>query len=576
MEGNIVIVELEGYGGGVSVADNTAALRNALTALATAGGGTLRFRSGTYQFASATLTGAGAEVPSAVSIEGAGKGVTHLVITGTTACYLFLNEGCHSDQHFRDFTVRGNSVASDAGPGPGAFYYCSVLAGTSIADVADVNFSNIRLENFKGDSWIKFLCTSTTHSIHRCGLAWGFEAQSEFGNARDPNSIGVNSNVFELRADGGHIYDCFADGPWMDLRGVKVGIAVFSQVHRTIIRSPVLLNAFQDYAVSDKGAYAILLYDHSGVVTDTVIESPTIGDPYSCGIYLAGTRNTQISNPHIWGQVDTGDATLPKGAIAMNGPETVLITNPLLHDNYWNISAVGPAIGDYSANANVEVIGGRGYNAGDSGVKLRCSIHYALAGGYRFIGYKDTGATVNAVSMFGLTGHAINDVLFESCEFGANGSAVNWNRTGLPAAGHADIVFRNCRISAVGATSYSMVLGGATAGLAVIDGVHFDAPAAFHIVMDAATNVEITRNRFRGAATYNCELEGTRGLFHDNVAFNGADLVESTPNALGRSAPTWSAGNGVFVQNALAGAGSYGSWRCVGGSTWKGTDAIAA
>src|SRR4051812_5915618 len=56
------------HGGGPDLADNSAALRRAVAAMAARGGGTVRFGEGEYRFASDALGGMGISLPSNVAV----------------------------------------------------------------------------------------------------------------------------------------------------------------------------------------------------------------------------------------------------------------------------------------------------------------------------------------------------------------------------------------------------------------------------------------------------------------------------------------------------------------------------
>lgn len=414
-------VSLEDFGGCINVADNSAALRAAIAALAKAGGGTLAFSPGVYNFASETLAGAGVELTGNIEIVGRGKGVTMLNITGTTSCYFFLNETNQSNQRFDGFTFRQNGQA--LGVGPGGFYYCSVLGGSK-ADVENVVITNVRLENCKADYWIRFYCTSATHAIRRCGIGKGCEAQSHPGNSRDPTNIGVNSAIIEFNGDtDGFVYDPFVEELWADLRYVKAGVICYSNVVRPKIVKPTLLDAFQGYAKGDKGGYAVQLYDATGIVTDAVVDTPTIVNPFCCGIYAAGTNGLRIIDPKISGQSDRSGATIPKAALALNGAVNCRVENPQLSDNFCDIRFVGPVetVGAfrYPSDVNLRVTGGYAENCTEDSVIINASPFYRDIGGIHFQGFKTVGAAGRGVLIQGNATHGFDGVDFTDCEVSA-------------------------------------------------------------------------------------------------------------------------------------------------------------
>lgn len=569
-------VDLEDFGGGTGVSDNTAAFRKAMTALETAGGGMLQLGAGTYELASATLGGTGLELPANVTIQGRGKGVTTLEVTGTTQCYVFLNQEGRSNQLISDLTCIGNSVA-DAN-GPGGFYAVLLSAASNNqADVENCVVSNVRMENFKGDAWILFYARDNNLVIRNSGVGWGCEAVSRDGNCRAPNNLNILSYVVEfLGRYTGVIQDPFVNGLWADLTYIKGGIIAFSNVRNLMIRTPVLLDAFQGEQVADKGAYAILLYDFEEVVTNTVIDAPIIQNPFSCGIYMAGTTQTTISHPHIWGQADVADGTLPKAAISLNGPLNVKITNPLLYDNYHDIALVGTVTG-YAEEQNITILGGSGRGASDCSVTIMPSPNHP-ARGIKFIGFEGIDAADSGLAAFPSSGTALGvvDLDLTDCNWGGANYGVNLNRGAVTSHNSDGIRMSGGSVVQAGTDSIRC-LGIASGKTITVSDVSFSASSVRHINLNTADRVSITGNIFYGSAsTANMSLEACKGPFGGNLAYNGSVLVEATANGLGRAIPTWSGYYGMRVQNVLAAAGDYGEWINLGTTTWKGVGQIAA
>jgi hypothetical protein len=574
-------VEIEWFGGGTSVSDNTAALRALVSYIAYAGGGMLLLNEGTYNFASATLGGTGIELPANITIQGKGIGVTKCVNTGVTECYTFLSQGGKSNQLIRDLTWRGNSVANNSGPG--GFYMATVKTAEATASASNCVIRDVRLENFKGDIWVDFIGTHATHTIHDCGVD-GLEIRSETGNARGPSGLSVISYAVRLYASGGAVNDCFVKRLTGDFSFLKGAVALYGRVSRTYIGHPVLAAAFQGYSNADSGGYAILMYDLSttDVVTDTSIVAPIITDPYTCGIYMAGTRETQIVAPQISGQEDTSDNTLPKAAIALNGCNNVTIHGPILHGNFCNIAISGPSDAAYDSDMNIAVIGGSGRGATGTGVKIKPSVHYALSGGIRFIVYRDIENTGSALELSPTatagTNKALSNLRLIDCEWGATANAVDINKGAAASHGNDNIVFRGGRISAAG--DRSITGSGTNVGRLVIDGVSFDASVDYHLVLTGSTNVQITYNKFIGAViSANMVVDGTQGELYGNVAVNGSTLVATSGTDLGKQIPAFTGKRGMRVQHADASVGEPmwfehdgTAWRNMGYATLNGSE----
>lgn len=499
---------LEAHGGGVDASDNSPALRAAFARIARAGGGALQLSDGTYRFASASLGGTGVEMPPNTELAGRGKDRTRLVIEGSQSCYFLLNERGASNHLVRDLTMVGNSRAS--GNGPGGAYWCSVLDGHAVSTVRDCRFRSVRFDNFGGDAWIAFLCTSPRFSIDDCGVEQGCEFISRRGNVRNPASLAVRSTAIEFNGhDGGVINDPFVIAPVMDLAFLKSGISCFSNVNRARIEAPVLNNCGQGHKTPDKGWYAIILYDSTGYVRDAVIDRAVIANPFGCGIYLAATTGTRIISPRIHGQADSADGTLPKAAIALNGPVSCRVVEPDLGGpgamaNRQNIAIVlpgGQGRLSYPAAMDLRISGGKGIGARDYGVTVKPSANLAAAGGISIIGYQDFGGTADtAIAFFQIPGRSISNVTIDGGRYAAVNYCINANRAGRIAhAGH-DWLIRNVRFEGAAISSVKLIDFAAGARIRIENCVFSGRPSAHHIEVDDLRDVRMAGNSFAAAA----------------------------------------------------------------------------
>jgi hypothetical protein len=517
-------IELEDFGGGVGVPDNSDALRRA--AAAAANGGTVQLRAGTYRFASASLGWTGVALPDGVTIRGQGKAATRLVVTGNHECWFLLNETCASDQLIADLSVTGNGTANQSGPG--GFYACTVRAGRAERDVRNCVLRNVALENFRGDAWILFLATAPGRMILDSGVDTGCEARSRPGNTRDPHSIAVTSFVVEFRADGGEIRAPFVNGLSADLDHVKGGIAAFGNIHGLRIRSPWLRNAFRAHAVPDVGAYAITLYDSSAIFTDAVIEKPRIEKPFSCGIYTAGGRGLRIVSPRIDGQADEADATLIKGAIALNGSTEVHVTDPDLRGNWVDIAICGVSTAAYAPDMHILVERGAGIDARDAGVKVRPSPFAPSGGGIRFVDYRSVTSQPRASALAwhidvsrtdrGIA-HGISGFEWQGgeCSGGPGGFDVNLNRNSKQRQQSGRIRFSGVRMAGQ-RTAASFSAYGIRGGTLALDAIDFTGDATYHVDIEDGADVALDRIEFAGRAG-----SGTHGDFTGSrVRMNGA------------------------------------------------------
>lgn len=499
---------LEAHGGGTSSVDNSAALRAAFAELKRLGGGVLDLSEGTYRFASSALGGVGAEMPSNTELAGRGKGRTRLVVTGAQSCHFLLNEHGASNHLVRDLSVRGNGTAS--GNGPGGAYWCSVLEGRAKSGVRNCRFRSVRFENFGGDAWIAFLCTSSRFSIDDCGVERGCEFISHKGNVRNPDSLAVRSTAIEFNGDGaGVINDPFVIAPVMDLTFLKSGISCFSNVNRMRIEDPILNNCGQGHRTPDKGWYAIILYDSTGYVREAVIERPVIANPFGCGIYIAATTGTRIVSPRIYGQADVADGTLPKAAIALNGPVACRVIQPDLGGegvfaNRQNIAIVlpgGQGRLTYPANMDLRISGGKGIGAQDYGITVKPSANIAAAGGISIVGYQDFGGAADtAIAFFQIPGRSISNVTIDGGRYAGVNYCINANRAGRIAHASHDWRIRNVRFDSAGISSVKLIDFAPGARIRIENCIFSGRPSAHHVEIDDLGGIFMAGNRFAATA----------------------------------------------------------------------------
>jgi hypothetical protein len=517
-------VTLEHFGGGTGVSDNAPAIVAALEFLNARAGGVLRLGAGGYRVDSQTLKKLGGiELAPNIELAGAGKNATLLQVTGHSQCHFFVNEANSSNHFIRDLTVRGNGIAT--ANGPGGFYYCSVLAGKARADVSNCRFENVRFENFGGDFWVRFYCTSPDRAIQACGFEAGCEAVSERGNAREPGNLGVTSYVIEFRGDGGLVSHCFVRGLKANLEWVKGGVAAFGNVRGLTISDVILEGAFTGYQVPDKGGYAILLYDTSAsdVVTGTTIERPTITRPYSCGLYLAGTRDTTIVSPRISGQSDTVDGTLPKGAITLNGANRVAVRDPVLSDNAYDIQIAGISGPEYDDRMGIVISGGSGTNTHIAGIKIRSSPYAYQCGGIQIANYRSVTGRPGGSGMvwqlhpdFQGSGKpsGILGVVWENgeCSGGPGGFDINLNVSSNVENPSGDLTLSGLKLNGNGVRG-SLVAVGCTGG-----------------------EIHLAKVEFAGRAYRHVDVRNCNSLILDDVDFTGISesgvhvFVTATPH----------------------------------------------
>lgn len=191
---------------------------------------------------------------------------------------------------------------------------------------------SIKNNVFDSDAGLRGGCAATGGIGYPVAMVW-LHGSDESGQGLVAN-VAVESNTF----DAGYVKSAVAI--WSGTRAITV--------ERNVIRDAGL--RLPPAPGTELGRYAVLIYnsahEHPGLHPDTVrIAGNTITNPVSCGVYVAGGRNLEIVDNRISGQSDRYDATLPKGAIALNHAENVSdLRDNELTNNSIGISSVGSGI----------------------------------------------------------------------------------------------------------------------------------------------------------------------------------------------------------------------------------------
>jgi hypothetical protein len=238
------------------------------------------------------------------------------------------------------------------------------------ASVESVHIAENVFHNFNGQSWVTINAAEGSPGI---GLH---------------SSITINNNVFDSDANlqggcaatGGigypvvmvwlHGSDKSAHGLLANVSVasntfnaayVKGAVAIWSGTNRISVQNNQIRDAglrLPPAPNTELGRYAILVYNSAhelpGLHPETVsIVGNDITNPVSCGIYVAGGMDLDISRNRISGQSDRHDVTLPKGAIALNHAAKVHTLNDNeLTNNAIGISSVGSEISEQQLGNN--------------------------------------------------------------------------------------------------------------------------------------------------------------------------------------------------------------------------------
>jgi hypothetical protein len=349
--------------------DNTAVLQAALNACA---GQTMHVAAGTYIFAPALAYadtngfGNGITIPDRTSIIGDGRGKTILQIKGPGNYVSFFWIHDAGNVSISQLTLAGNNARNPPPPaGAPACYYDyghAVFIQSTTRPIQDISIVGNEFISFTGTSWISVLGGESGNGV---GVDGGTVTindnyfKSVEGNAVAPQYIVCPASAVAIQGLGPAVSAAgvSVSGNVIEADYIKSGVAVWSGAARITIAYNTITRAGMGLPVPhgySNGSYAILVYQQHAVPPDaTVFVRPTaidivdnvIDSPYSSGIYVLEGRNVRIEGNLISGQIDTYDATEPRGAIALNildnaydGVETAV------SDNIMSGSAVGISI----------------------------------------------------------------------------------------------------------------------------------------------------------------------------------------------------------------------------------------
>ena len=227
--------------------------------------------------------------------------------------------------------------------------------------VESVRISNTAFHDFNGQSWITINAADGSPGVglhseialnnnlfdSDANLSGGCAATGGIGypvvmvwlhgSDQSPHGLVSNVSVASNTFNAGFVKDAVA---------IWVGTRVISVENNTVRDAGLHLPPAPG---AELGRYAILVYNSAhqpaALPPDGVrIAGNTITNPVSCGVYVAGARNLEITGNRISGQSDRHDVTLPKGAIALNHAQNATVRDNELTGNYIGMSAVGGAI----------------------------------------------------------------------------------------------------------------------------------------------------------------------------------------------------------------------------------------
>jgi hypothetical protein len=337
---------------GDGAADDTAAFTSAISAINTAGGGTLYVPRGTYLLNSATL----AALPNhaylisadGVTIKGDGYGQTKIQLTGTGECGFLLGRNIN-DFRIQDLTFRGNSChAAGSANLTGSFVWWDNSKAT--ADHNGFQVERCQVENCKATEWVYALCYEG-HDMSDVKIL-GNRFISCPGNMVSTET-GVASTAVRLYAPHGKpnwVRNYEISGNTCEGRYIRGFFDAHYQVQRGSVHDNEIRDVGVDLATKERQCYGISFYGNADSYAR--VYANRIFHPYSCGVYSVSSNHLEFADNTIVGQVDDTDGTLLKGGYAIANAANVTIKGGKVED-----CVIGIQIQPANDNAQIMVDG---------------------------------------------------------------------------------------------------------------------------------------------------------------------------------------------------------------------------
>lgn len=556
MTGGLLNVKQAGAKGDGSTDDSAAFVQWAAAAVS---GSHLIVPPGNYQIASANIGFGLTFAASNLTIEGFGKQASMLTITGTTvlnAVFLFTAQSYIT---VKNLGFTGNSQAN-------AYANGVAISWTNTGTTGQLNGFTVQdcyFTNFKGDYWIYAENTAGSYAMREMRVT-GCTFISLTGNARGPANIAINSSAILACGHAsnalGFIESIHFDGNYGELSFIKSMAQCFANTRDIHINENTINGAGNDASISnDVGAYAIIIYDNSSgnayPPTRAEIKGNHIASPRSCGMYMAGVFDCVVSGNVITGQTDTTTATLPKGAIVMNGGKGRIITGNMAYACALGIFVQSSATrGDITITSNqvLDFTGTNGIQVSGAAAWSDCNVSDNTVTGAA------TGIYVLTFNGDTITKLRIANNIIRSDSYGIQVT------TGDASYALSDVDIAGNQLSPYIATPvYGIYANGFVGKRLTIteNSIKGDCSTA-GISVSNSTNLVI-RNNFIKDVTSGVGLRSdlAQGVLDGNQFTNVTTYVyNSGGQDLGRLAPTWAGELGNYVQNlAPVEAGSGGS-----------------
>lgn len=564
---------------GDGTTNNYSAFVGALAAAATLQS-TVYVPPGVYNISSASLGANGLVIGNNVSLIGQ-PNESKIVVTGTTPCNLFRSSNASNIGLF-GLVLRGNNQADSSGNGL-CFYAQQTIAATQNCE--NIVVDNCRVENFKGDYWLRFESLNTTYPMQHVWVQ-NCTFNSEAGNARSPTIIGVPSYCVQFYGpESGSVclQNIVVSNNIANCRHIKGFVVLWHGVKLAQISGNIVNDTGVDAVFpNDVGTYAFLIYKlvAGGVAPNNISLSDNIvNNVKSAGVYIVDGTDIRISNLSCNNQTDTADGTLPKGAVAINGSDRIYVDTLVAVDCARGLQLVGKTAGEYFFN-NINV---KATAASAEGVNISVITgEQAELADFSNVTINLYGAGSTAFRLRQGATFAFNQFTLQNFQIYGRFIGIYFDRFDSTVPACKTIHVANGVVS--GATSYGLEFSGMTNATqkAVFENIVFGGDwgaAAFQAGFTASTNFVCRNftfcdepNAATGVAFGGSNALGSiQGFQYINCPTATYRVISTGAEDLGRDVPTWNAVQGVFVQNLLPTSSVPIGWVRDGSSTWIAT-----
>ncbi len=525
---------------GDGITDDTTAYNTAVNNLAA--GQMLVFPPGTYNINSATVNANVTALNTTILGYGA-----KIQVTGTTASVIL--KFTNASGKVKGLTFSGIVPTSGAGMNNTAYQGCQPIlfdvTNTNAAIVEGIAVEDCVFDNFGCQYWVK-VSNNSTYAINDVSVV-NNTFISRTGNAVAPTSNSSDSAFVTLwgllTGTSGTINRITIANNRMDASYIRCGVVLYINTNQvSVMGNNIIYTTAASPMSSSCGVYGINIYKNAGAgnpPTNITITGNTIDSPYSSGIYNAGGTKVNITGNSIYNQTDTGDGSIPKGAVALNGASDILIANNLINDCYDGVMITG-------GSSNIDVIG----NKITSSVTTACPIK--IVGGATYVNVLSndligTGTNSYAVFIKGASAAALTEINISNNKLSGKSVCLEYYTADATQPNNLRLSYNRVDTIAQG-----FVLTGITNPLTITGNIFTGNPTFPQIDATSSTKISITGNVFEDCTVaYAMKLQGTQGVLWGNTFVRGNATIQPTADEdLGLDVPTWTGVNGSLIQFA--------------------------